>query len=369
MAARKSSASAAPGATRAQSDVSAVEPGAVKESTAPGPVLGAPPAEIGSQRSAGSAVTRDLNGSPPTPTANDISAPPPLATTTAAATESGTLELSLQAVQGCITQIPSQFTVLGRYKSTQPSGALRLFDQLLGSWIEHALELGIIDMEIGELFFIPAKKLGSPAETVVLAGMGEPGRFNLDDLTYLMQNVAYAIKSLGENEFCMSLIESGRAGIGKQRAISAMIDGVRNALKRFPGPGPQTLRIRLVVEGLEYFDEVRAILADLADSQPVPDLKLTIEPPEKMAMDGASNPPHANDPDVGPHIPTTRITISRSGNGTSASIAGTGAQGSAPIDSQAEIDFQYSADSRRRRSSPSARSWCSPAMLRASRIG
>jgi hypothetical protein len=122
-----------------------------------------------------------------------------------------------------------------------------------------------------------------------------------------------------------------------------MIDGAHRALQRFPGPGPQSLGIRLVTRKPDEFDEMRGILDELKDSQPVTGLKLTIGPSDKVATAEPADTESRSDAGVAPDIPTTRITISRSETAGSPPVVGPGTNPAAPGDSSSQLAFQYSA--------------------------
>jgi hypothetical protein len=69
-------------------------------------------------------------------------------------------------------------------------------------------------------------------EAVMLAGMGEAGRFTRNDLRDLMTNVPYAIATLGIDRYASVLIGSGAGNLPRESALRAMLNGIVAALKR-----------------------------------------------------------------------------------------------------------------------------------------
>jgi hypothetical protein len=93
------------------------------------------------------------------------------------------LRLRLEVVLGDITQVQAPIIVVGHYKGIPPVHAV---DEALEFWISRASARGMIGAELGELFFVPMASNQVTTKAVLLAGMGEAGRFTRNDLCYLM---------------------------------------------------------------------------------------------------------------------------------------------------------------------------------------
>jgi len=223
------------------------------------------------------------------------------------------LPLCIEVVHGDITQVKSPVAVVGHYKGVVPVSAEGAIDEAIGYWISHAGKFGMIGADLGELFFIPITRNQIAAKAVLLAGMGESGRFTRDDLRYLMMNVAYAISALGLDRFATVLIGSGEGNLTKERAIRGMLDGICDALRRLPGR--DLLKQITLVEYLdEHYENIRQILKKLKDEKSIADLDLDLAsrklPPAKRKRGPERRPPDL----PAESLPGTRITIERDGD-------------------------------------------------------
>ena len=71
------------------------------------------------------------------------------------------------------------------------------------------------------------------ARTLLLAGMGEPGRFAQDSLQFIMSNVIVAIKAMGETEFAIPLLGIRRKELAIGQAVRGFIQGIDDGYERF----------------------------------------------------------------------------------------------------------------------------------------
>ncbi|MET0514493.1 MAG: M17 family peptidase N-terminal domain-containing protein, partial [Nitrospiraceae bacterium] len=142
------------------------------------------------------------------------------------------VHITIEVVLGDVTQIKAPLVVVGHYKGIAPVRAEGAIDAKLDHWITKAAAPGMIGAELGQLFFVPVvgNKIG--AGGVVLAGMGEAGRFSREDLRFLMTNVALAVSELGHRTFATVLIGSGQGNLSRERALRGMLDGLCDALSR-----------------------------------------------------------------------------------------------------------------------------------------
>jgi pimeloyl-ACP methyl ester carboxylesterase len=151
--------------------------------------------------------------------------------------------LKIEVIHGDIKEVKAPIVVVGQYKGVVPINAIGELDKALGHWISQANKRAMIGAELGQLFFIPVKKGQIGADAVLLAGMGEEGRFTNDDLRYLVSNATYAISSLDTDSFATVLIGAGAGNLSENHAIRGLLFGICEAL--------HNLRRDLEVKGAE----------------------------------------------------------------------------------------------------------------------
>ena len=69
-------------------------------------------------------------------------------------------------------------------------------------------------------------------EMLLLAGMGEPGRFAPDDLRFLMSNITIAVKVMGHNQLSTSLIGTRRNELSIEDAVRGFLEGITDGFDR-----------------------------------------------------------------------------------------------------------------------------------------
>jgi hypothetical protein len=202
--------------------------------------------------------------------------------------------LQVVATRGSITQVTVPVVVVGNYRGIAPLSATKALDDGLNHWISRAGEQGMIGAGLGEVFFIPVmnkEHKGINADAVLLAGMGEYGKFTYHDLRYLAMNICYAVSALKINGFASVAIGSGEGGIEIEEAVKGLLSGICDALHHV-NPEERISEFRLVeYDKTRYRKMVRA-LKELIDNKLLEniDLKLTEEilPAEKRKTGGRS---------------------------------------------------------------------------------
>ncbi|MBI5671723.1 MAG: hypothetical protein HZC50_00305 [Nitrospirae bacterium] len=106
--------------------------------------------------------------------------------------EQESIALHIEVVHGDIRDIKAPAVVAGHYRGVPPIRAVGALDQALEFWISKAVKRGIIGGGLGEVFLIPNAHKSLAADNVILAGMGEYGRFNREDVDLLFANVTYS---------------------------------------------------------------------------------------------------------------------------------------------------------------------------------
>ncbi|MFY4728412.1 CHAT domain-containing protein [Nitrospira sp. BLG_2] len=147
------------------------------------------------------------------------------------------ISLNVEIVQGDIRDIKTTAVVVGHYRGVPPVRAVGALDEALDFWISKAVKRGMIGGSLGEVFLIPNTQKSIAANAVILAGMGEYGRFNREDLDLLFANVTYGITALGWREFATVVVGSGEGNLSLEQAIEGMLQGVGSALRRLKWQG------------------------------------------------------------------------------------------------------------------------------------
>lgn len=229
------------------------------------------------------------------------------------------LQLQIKVVRGDITRIASPITVVGHYKGVAPTSAEKAIDHAINFWISRAGEQGMIGADLGQLFFIPVPKGNREmkGKAVLLAGMGDAGKFRRDDLRFLLMNVTLAISNLGHNDFATVVIGSGRGSLTKERAIRGMLQGICDAMQRIhqlhgAASGLGIKQITLAEEDTEQFNQIVEVLKKFKETPPIQELDITYS---KQLLPPARKTKKQRPPDLLPEgDPENRITIERAGD-------------------------------------------------------
>ena len=185
------------------------------------------------------------------------------------------MPLHIEVVRGDVTQVEAPVIGIGHYKGVAPVSAEGQIDKALDYWITRAGRQGIIGADLGELFFIPVTRKQIAAKAVLLAGMGEEGRFTKDDLRYLIANVTYAVSALKWDTFATVLIGSGAGNLSKERALRGLVEGIGDALRRLP-EGGRVKKLILVEYNDDAYVAITKSLQHLKDEKVFPDLVLEV---------------------------------------------------------------------------------------------
>jgi hypothetical protein len=219
--------------------------------------------------------------------------------------------LRLEVVLGDITSVDTPVIVVGHYKGVPPVRAEGAIDEALAFWISRVSARGMIGADLGEIFFVPVTNQQIAAKTVLLAGMGEPGRFSRGDLRYLSTNVAYAIAALGVDHFASVLIGSGEGNIPKDGALRAMFHGFADALTRL-SPKDRLQQVMLVEHDETYYAEIADIVQRMAKDNAIPELRLEVSLRKLAAQKHRRRIARERPADLPPTpLPGTRITVER----------------------------------------------------------
>jgi len=192
---------------------------------------------------------------------------------------------------------------------------LGVLDRALDNWISEGIKHSMIGGDLGQLFFIPVKrgpvKRGKiRAASVLLAGMGEEGRFSEDDLRYLMLNVTYGISALEVDHYATLLIGSGAGSLSEDQALRGLLFGICDALPRLP-PKKRIKRVTIVEKNRDRFERLTKKLDEIKNEDPASGFQITVTRRDllrKTSEETAAAPATASEP-FG-----SRITIERDGD-------------------------------------------------------
>ncbi|MFY9555747.1 MAG: M17 family peptidase N-terminal domain-containing protein, partial [Blastocatellia bacterium] len=169
--------------------------------------------------------------------------------------------LQITLMNADVTQVVTPIIVAGHYKGVAPLDEVQVLDEELNHWISQAGEHGMIGANLGELFFIPIEGNQIAARAIVLAGMGEYGRFGYGSLRYLMMNVTYAVSAIGNKNFACVLIGTGIGGMEISEAIKATLSGVCDAIDHLKAEKKPIINELVLVESTKgRFDKLARAL-------------------------------------------------------------------------------------------------------------
>jgi len=216
------------------------------------------------------------------------------------------LSLHVEVVHGDICDIKAPAVVVGHYRGVPPVRAVGALDQALDYWISKAVKRGMIGGGLGEVFLIPNAQKSLAAHAVILAGMGEYGCFNREDLNLLFANVTYAVTALGWREFATVIVGSGEGNLSVDQAIEGMLEGVGSALGRLGEQGRLDV-LRVVEYDKDRFKAIeKAIKKTASNGDSSLKLQLTKKTLPKRSRRTKQSPPTSLDTMKG-----SRITIER----------------------------------------------------------
>lgn len=176
------------------------------------------------------------------------------------------ISLNVDVMRGDIRDIKTPAVVVGHYRGVPPVRAVGALDEALEFWISKAVKRGLIGGGVGEVFLIPNTQKSLAASTVILAGMGEYGQFNREDLDLLFANVTYGVTALGWREFATVVIGSGEGNLSLAQAIEGMLEGVESALRRLGRQG-RLVTLRIVEYDKKRFDNITQFLHHISKNQ------------------------------------------------------------------------------------------------------
>ena len=99
--------------------------------------------------------------------------------------------------------------------------------------VEKLLDLysdrNIVRGSLGQPFFIPDPRSNN-GRLIVLAGMGEAGRFGAPELTVLARELCWSLGRLGKKHLATVLIGAGQGNLPRDQAVTAWLRGISQAV-------------------------------------------------------------------------------------------------------------------------------------------
>ncbi|MEO7970159.1 MAG: CHAT domain-containing protein [bacterium] len=184
-------------------------------------------------------------------------------------------KLHVVATRGSITDVKTPVVVIGGYKGIAPAGALKSLDDALQQWITRAGDHGMIGGNLGEIFFVPVMHKELAAGAVLLAGMGEYGKFNYHDLCYLAMNICYSVSALKLHSFASVLIGSGEGNLEIEDAVKGLLSGFCDALHHVD-PEERVATFHLVEYNKDRYAEIVKVLKDVIAKERIPNIEVTM---------------------------------------------------------------------------------------------
>ena len=199
--------------------------------------------------------------------------------------------LHVTVARGSITDIKTPVVVVGGYKGIAPASALKALDDSLNKWISRVGDQGMIGGELGEAFFVPVMNKEVGARSVMIAGMGDFGKFSYHDLRYLAMNICFSISALRVDHFATVLIGSGEGNLKVEQAVKGMLSGFCDALHRLD-PKERVTRFTLVEYKKERHEEILKIAKHLEANKVIENLTIKVDEAKVPARRGKKSEFH-----------------------------------------------------------------------------
>lgn len=205
------------------------------------------------------------------------------------------VKLDVRWIFGDITAVETPVVIVGQYRNLPPGGAVSAVDAKIGGLISRGFEYNMLGMELGEIFTLPLnrlpfKEINETVEAVVVAGMGDLGRFSREDLRYLMMNTTLGVLGAGYDTFATVLIGASLDNFSTERAVRSIFGGISDAVDRLrEAAKPTKISLILAETNSERQKEIRKFIGEInKDSKTVAfkfgnndNLEITLHEPEE----------------------------------------------------------------------------------------
>lgn len=188
-------------------------------------------------------------------------------------------QLRASIMFGDIVDVKAPVAVVGHYRGVLPTNAIGAIDTKLGGWITRAVQQGMIAGTLGETFYIPnGGRHGLGAQSIVIAGMGEFGRFSAPDLRLIMANVAQGASALGYSTIATVLVGAGNGNLNHETALREILEGLGNGLAQSAANVKPLARLQVIIveRSAERFFELTDELTELSTTRPLSSVNVTM---------------------------------------------------------------------------------------------
>ncbi len=234
----------------------------------------------------------------------------------------------VDVIVGGFTNVAVQVGVCPRYQGMALAGPARAFDRQIDSWISRAVDLGMIGSGLGQIFPLNLRRSHDAGrvkvDSLLMAGMGEPGRFAADDLRYLMSNVTVAVKSMRFDHLSTMLIGTRRNELSIGQAARGFLEGILDGYARYRAIADavkfereeflkgveKPLFISLVNGDAERARLILEAFRAIAEGRSIPGLQLEVDSGGQVDPDPEPDP----NTDVEPYIHLTLLRITKRGS-------------------------------------------------------
>lgn len=143
--------------------------------------------------------------------------------------------MDVQVTGGSITEVKADTAVVNLFQGVkQPGGATGAVDQALGGALTELIAAGDFRGKLNETTLIYT--FGRiPARKVIVVGLGEQAKFNLDRVRQAAAAAAVAARSHGGGTLASIVHGAGIGGLDPAAATRATVEGTVMGLYRFPG--------------------------------------------------------------------------------------------------------------------------------------
>jgi hypothetical protein len=235
----------------------------------------------------------------------------------------------MKLVCGGLTNVKTPIVVGARYDGLAFAGSTKIFDRMLDLWLTRAVDLGVIGSSLGQLFPINLEQFHKGgklnANMLLLAGMGEPGRFARDSVRFIFSNIIVTIKAIGISEFASPLLGTRRKELPIPDAARGFVQGIADGYERasaiaesvtedkesFRKVIRQPLTITLVHDDAQKVQQMQEAFEALAKDPELAIVNLSVSRGGDVPPDPKAEPTQ-DDVEPDPHVTYLRVTQSKS---------------------------------------------------------
>lgn len=143
--------------------------------------------------------------------------------------------MDIRVKQGNITEEATDLIVVNLFQDVEePGSATAAVDAALGGIIRTIVGSGDFTGKSGESVLIYSRG-ALPASRVLVVGLGEQAKFNLNAARKAAATAARKARDLGVRSFTSVVHGAGAGGLGSQAAAQALVEGTLSGLYRFGG--------------------------------------------------------------------------------------------------------------------------------------